>query len=75
MALKEEREISVIEKYLPAAATEEEIRNAIAAAIDKTGASNLKDMGLVMKVTLASLAGKTVDGGNVSRMVKESLTG
>ena len=75
MAQKEEEEIRVIQEYLPAAATEEEIRRAIAAAIEKTGASSLKDMGRVMKATLGSLASRSVDGGSVSRMVKEILAG
>ena len=75
MARKEKEEIRVIEDYLPAAATEEEIRKAIVAAIEEIGASSLKDMGHVMKATLGSLAGKTVDGGSVSRMVKEHLAG
>ncbi len=75
MALKEEEEIRVIQDYLPAAATEEEIRRAIAAAIEETGASSLKDMGRVIKATLGGLAGRTVDRGSVSRMVKENLAG
>ena len=75
MALKEEEEILVIQDYLPAAATEEEIRRAIAAAVEETGASSLKDMGRVMKATLGALAGRTVDGGSISSMVKEILAG
>lgn len=73
MARKEEAEIVVLEAYLPAPASDAEIREAIAAAIAETGASSPKDMGPVMKATLARLAGKTVDGGRISRRVRETL--
>jgi len=73
LALKEEAEIKVIESYLPAAASEEDIRRAIEEAVQETGAASVKDMGKVMKATQARLAGKTVDGGRVSQMVKERL--
>jgi hypothetical protein len=73
MARKEQEEISVIEAYLPAGATDDEIRTAVAQAIEETGASSMKDMGRVMKTSLAALEGKTVDGAIVSRIVKETL--
>ncbi len=73
MARKEEAEIAILETYLPAPASDAEIGEAIAAAIAETGASSPKDMGPVMKATLARLAGKTVDGGRVSRRVRETL--
>ena len=73
LATKEESEIKVIELYLPAAASDEDIQRAIAEAIQETGASSMKDMGKVMKATQARLAGKTADGSRVSQMVKEKL--
>ena len=73
LAQKEEAEIKVIEGYLPAAASEDDIRRAIEEAIQETGATSMKDMGKVMKATQARLAGKTADGGRVSQMVKEKL--
>jgi uncharacterized protein YqeY len=73
LAQKEEAEILVIEQYLPAGASEDDIRHAIDAAVQETGATSLKDMGKVMKATLAKLAGKTADGSKVSQMVKEKL--
>jgi uncharacterized protein YqeY len=73
LAQKEEAEIKVLEQYLPAAASEEDIRSAIDAAIGQTGATSLKDMGKVMKATLVLLAGKSADGGRVSQLVKEKL--
>jgi uncharacterized protein YqeY len=75
MALKEEAEIKIIEEYLPAAATEDDVRLAISEAIEETGAASMKDMGKVMKATMARLAGRTVDGSRVSQLVKEKLSG
>ena len=74
LAQKEESEIKIIEEYLPAAATEDDIRKAIEDAIQETGASSIKDMGKVMKTALARLAGKSADGSRVSQMVKEKLS-
>ena len=75
LARKEESEIKVIEEYLPAAASEDDIRGAIEEAVRETGASSVKDMGKVMKAALARLAGKSADGSRVSQMVKERLQG
>lgn len=73
MAQAEEAEISVIEAYLPAAATEAEIEAAIESAIRTTGATSPSDMGKVMKATRDRLAGKTIDGKHVSGLVKKAL--
>jgi uncharacterized protein YqeY len=74
MAQKEEAEIKIIEEYLPAAASEDDIRRAVVEAIQETGAASIKDMGKVMKATLARLAGKGADGSRVSQLVKEKLS-
>src|SRR5204863_7114448 len=74
LAQKEEAEIKIIEEYLPAAASEEDIRRAVEEAVQETAASSMKDMGKVMKATLARLAGKSVDGSRVSQLVKEKLS-
>src|SRR5262245_2048333 len=74
LAQKEEAEIKIIEQYLPASASDEDITRAIAEAIQETGASSMKDMGKVMQGVKARLAGKTVDGGRVSQLVKERLS-
>jgi uncharacterized protein YqeY len=74
MAQKEEAEIKIIEEYLPAAASEEDIRQAVEEAIQETGAASMKDMGKVMKATLARLAGKSADGSRVSELVKGKLS-
>ena len=73
LAAKEQAEIAVIEKYLPQAASADEIEMAVAAAVAETGASSVKDMGLVMKATMAKLAGKAADGKAVSEAVKSRL--
>ena len=70
---KETAEISVIETYLPLAATDGEIEAAVAAAITETGATSMKDMGKVMKAAQAALAGKNADGKLVSEIVKSKL--
>ena len=74
LAQKEEAEIKIIEQYLPASASDEDITRAIAEAIQETGASSMKDMGKVMQSVKVRLAGKTLDGGRVSQLVKEKLS-
>ena len=73
LAQKEEQEIKVIELYLPASASDDDILQAVQEAIAETGATSMKDMGKVMKATQARLAGKTVDGAKVSQLVKSKL--
>ena len=74
LAEKEQAELSVLEEYLPKAATQEEVTAAVEAAVAETGASSMKDMGAVMKAALANLAGKTADGKMVSETVKAKLS-
>ena len=73
LAEKERAEIAIVEAYLPQAASQEEIDQAVSAAINETGASSMKDMGAVMKATIAKLAGKNADGKMVSETVKAKL--
>jgi hypothetical protein len=73
LAAKEAAEIAVIEVYLPQAATAGEIAAAVEAAVAESGASSIKDMGMVMKAALTKLAGKTTDGKAVSDAVKARL--
>ena len=75
LADKETTEIGVIEEYLPQAASESEIEQAVADAIAETGATSIKDMGAVMKASMAKLAGKNADGKVVSETVKKKLAG
>ena len=74
LALKEEAELKVIEGYMPASATPEQIAAAIAAAMTETGATTAKQMGLVIKAAQAKLAGLRVDGKALSETVKAKLS-
>ena len=73
-AEKEEAERLIVESYLPAAATEEEIDAAIAEALSETGTASLKQMGAVMRAAQARLKGKTMDGKTMSDKVKAKLS-
>jgi uncharacterized protein YqeY len=72
-AEKEAAERALLETYLPAAATAEEVDAAVAAAFAETAATSIKQMGLVMKAAQARLAGKTVDGKSLSEKVRARL--
>lgn len=74
LADKEEAEQKVIEGYMPASASDEDIEAAIAAAIAETGITALKQMGVVMKATQAKLTGKRVDGKALSEKVRSKLS-
>jgi len=73
LADKEEAELKLIESYMPAAASDQEIDAAIAAAMAETGATAAKQMGVVMKAAQAKLAGKRVDGKALSERVRAKL--
>ena len=69
-----EAEIAVLEVFLPAAMSADELREIVATAIAETGATSMADMGNVMKAALPKVAGRA-PGGEVSAMVKELLAG
>jgi uncharacterized protein len=73
LAEKEEAELKIIESYLPAAPSEEELNRAVSEAITESGATSAKDMGKVMKAAQVKLAGKRVDGKALSERVKSRL--
>jgi hypothetical protein len=75
LADKEAAEIKIIESYLPAAATDEEIEAAVVASIAETGAAGPRDLGKVMKASMAKLAGKNVDGKRVNEKARARLGG
>ncbi len=74
LAEKEDQEARLIETYMPAAATEEEVEAAIAAAMAETGITAAKQMGQVMNAVKAKLTGKRVDGRMLSEKVKSRLS-
>ena len=73
LAKKEEEEIAVIEKFMPAQMSEADLKEAIKAIITQVGASSPADMGKVMGVATKQLAGKA-DGKTISATVKELLS-
>jgi uncharacterized protein YqeY len=77
MADKEASEIALIEAYLPKEAGEAEVIAGVKATIAEMGSPTIKDMGTVMKNTMARFAGAgmRVDGKVVSEAVKRELAG
>lgn len=74
LAEKEEKEITIIEEYLPAAMSDAELERIVAETIAELGATTLKDMGPVMKAVMAKLAGQLFDGKVVNQMVRTKLS-
>ena len=68
-----EAEIKVLEAFLPEAMSADELRTLAQAAISETGAASPADMGKVMKVLMAKVAGRA-PGDQISAVVKELLT-
>ena len=73
LAVVEEEEIAVLEKYLPAQLSEEEITPIIQEIINKTGAESMKDMGKVMGMATGKLGGQAA-GKTISAIVKKLLS-
>lgn len=72
LADKEQAEIDVIQSFLPAQLTAEELDQLIAAAIVESGAESMKDMGKVMAILKPQLQGRA-DVGAVSQAIKARL--
>ena len=70
----EKFEIGVLSAYLPRQMSEDEVLQAIAAAISESGAAGMKDMGKVMALLKPRLAGRA-EMGKVSALVKSKLSG
>jgi uncharacterized protein len=73
LAAKERQEITIIEGYLPAALSSQELETIIDSALTQTGARSLKEMGAVMKAVTARLTGQAVDGKQLSDLVRAKL--
>lgn len=73
LAKVEQEEIAVIEKYLPAAMSEEEVEKMVDEIILETGASSMKDMGSVMAAASSKAAGR-VDGKLLAQLVRKKLS-
>jgi uncharacterized protein len=72
LAEKERFELTIVQNYLPAALSEEEIAQLIADAIAETGAAGIKDMGKVMGILKSKAQGRA-DMGKLSGQVKAQL--
>jgi len=72
LAEVEEAELKIIEEFLPAMMSEDEVKAKVQAIIAQTGASSMADMGKVMGAAMGQLSGKA-DGGLISKLVKELL--
>jgi uncharacterized protein len=73
LAEQEESEAGIIEAYLPAELSEEELRAIVEQAVAQSGAESPKDMGKVMPIAMAAAGGRA-DGKRVSQLVKDALT-
>lgn len=72
LASKERTESAIIEEFLPAQMSEEEIIPHVILAIADTGASTAKDMGKVMAIVVKELKGRA-DGSQIGKIVREKL--
>lgn len=72
LVAKEKAEALVVERYLPAALPEAELRKLVGEAVSELSATTPKDFGAVMKLVM-SRAGASADGSRVSALVKEFL--
>jgi uncharacterized protein YqeY len=73
LAKIEEEEINVLEKYLPAAMSQEEAEKLVLHIIEQTGATSMKDMGSVMSAASIQAAGR-IDGKILAQIVRQKLS-
>lgn len=73
LVAKEAAELEILLKYLPVQLSEEEVKQLVDEAIMASGAKSITDMGKVMGILSGKIKGKA-DGGEVSRLVKETLS-
>lgn len=74
LADREARELALVEGYLPKQLGDDELRALVRAAIEETGATEARQMGLVMKAVMPKLEGRA-DGKRVNAVVRELLAG
>jgi len=72
LAAKEEAELIILQSFLPAQLSEEQVRELVDAVVAELGATSMKDMGRVMKVLTEKTLGQA-DGKLVSTLVKARL--
>jgi uncharacterized protein YqeY len=69
---KEQEELAVLEEYMPAPLSDEELRSRLESIVEEVGASSMADMGPVMGRAMGELRGR-VDGNRVQEMVRRML--
>jgi uncharacterized protein YqeY len=74
LVAKEEKEIEILQAFLPQQLTSEELEAEISKALEEAGASMPKDMGRVMKILMPRIAGRA-DGKVVNELVRKRLSG
>jgi len=72
LAQKEKEELEIIERYLPAQMSEEEIEAELKKIIQDVGADGMKDMGKVMGIATKKLSGKA-EGKKIAEITKKLL--
>ncbi len=70
---KEEQELSILMSFMPEQLSEEAIAQAVTRVIEELGATDMKDIGRVMKTLMAELAG-SADGKVVSEIARKQLS-
>ncbi|GKS57672.1 aspartyl-tRNA amidotransferase subunit B [Nitrospira sp.] len=73
LAGRERQEITIIESYLPKPPSADELAALVDRIIQQAGSPTIKDMGTIMKATMAQLGGRPVDGKVVSDLVRSKL--
>ncbi len=73
LADKEKRELEIILEYLPEQLSDEEIEEIVKKTIEEVGATNLKDLGKVMKAVMPKVKGRA-DGKKVNELVRTLLS-
>lgn len=68
-----EKEIAILDAYLPEEMSESEITKVVEAVIDEVKPTSMKDMGIAMKKVNEQLIGKNADMSLVSKLVKEKI--
>lgn len=73
LADKEQKELEILQTYMPAQMSEDEVKKLVSETVSQTGASTIQDMGKVMGALMPKIKGKA-DGNLVSNLVKQALT-
>lgn len=67
------RELEIVDKYLPEQLAEDEVRGIVNETINEVGAESMQDMGKVMSTIMPKVAGRA-DGGTINKLVREELS-